>query len=78
MSADKCDLNRLHSTREEMRAILNAEVIVNICNECFGKVEQQIEFVCDNKSALRKLNNKADGFKKTPTIRFRGRVNLRN
>ena len=59
-SAEECSLNSLHSTREEMRAMLVAEIIIMLCNEEFGEVRQKIEFVCDSKGALGKLEKCVD------------------
>ena len=56
-SAEKCDFNNLHSTREEVRAALAAEILITECNKHFGKSEQHITLVCDNTSALNKLEH---------------------
>ena len=61
MSAEFCGLGQLHSTREEIRAVLAAEIIISECNYHFGQQMQNIELVCDNKSALTKARyNKND------------------
>ena len=52
MSAESCVHQQLHSTREELRAVVAAEAMIQICNEMFGFVPQRCHFVCDNKSAL--------------------------
>ena len=53
MSAETCDLNLLHSTREELRGNLAAEILVDTCNEHFGTDgKNAIEYVCDSKSAI--------------------------
>ena len=51
-SAETCGFRHLHSTREEMKAILSAEYVIRECNRFFGEVEQKVDFICDNKSAL--------------------------
>ena len=51
-SAEQCKHGYLHSTREEIRAALAAEGIIQIYNELFGSAPQNIRFICDNKSAL--------------------------
>ena len=53
----KCDFNNLHSTREEVRAALVAEILITECNKHFGKSEKHITLVCDNTSALNKLEH---------------------
>ena len=55
MSAENCGLGQLHSTREELRAVIAAEAIIQVCNTQFGTTNQNIEFICDNKSALGKI-----------------------
>ena len=54
-SAETCGLGHLHSTREEIRAVVAEEAIIKECNEHFGYSMQNIEFICDNKSALSKI-----------------------
>ena len=60
ISAESCGHGQLHSTREELRAVLVAEYIIRGCNMHFGKVEQKIEYICDNKSAIKKIIYKKD------------------
>lgn len=46
-------LRLLHSTREELRAILSAEILIDTCNEVFGTGNtNHMEFICDSRSAL--------------------------
>ena len=60
MSAETCGLNHLHSTREEMKAVVAAEAIINQCNLHFGNKTQRIDFICDNKSAIGKIKYTED------------------
>ena len=68
MSAEKCGLDQLHSTREEIRAVVAAEGIIGQCNNHFGATEQTIEFVCDNKSALGKIEYEGSEQKKVAPL----------
>ena len=52
MAAEECGHNHLHSTREEIKAVVAAEAIIKECNEYFGCSNQDIKFICDNRSAL--------------------------
>ena len=53
MSAEECPLGLLHSTREELRGILSAEILLSTCQETFGgQGVNSVEFICDSKSAL--------------------------
>ena len=55
-SAEECTLKSLDSTREELRANLAAEILLNQFNEAYGNSSQQtVNYVCDSKSALMKL-----------------------
>ena len=54
MSAEECNMNLLHSTREELRGILAAETLLDECNLSFGDESQNnVKFVCDNKNAIK-------------------------
>ena len=55
ISAEKCGHGHLHSTREEVKAVVAAEAIIKECNDYFGYINQNIKFICDNKSALGKI-----------------------
>ena len=55
MAAETCGLGHLHSTREELKAVVAAEAIIKHCNVHFGHTKQHIEFICDNKSAIGKI-----------------------
>ena len=68
MSAEKCGLDQLHSTREEIRDVVAAEGIIGQCNNHFGATEQTIEFVCDNKSALGKIEYEGSEQKKVAPL----------
>ena len=58
MSAEQCDLGLLHSTREELRGNLAAEIILDECNVKFGyEGTNVIEYVCDSKSAVKHLDS---------------------
>ena len=53
-SAERCDFNLLHSTREELRGNLAAEILMDEMNNRFGdEGVNEIEFICDSKSALK-------------------------
>jgi len=60
MCAESCGLNHLHSTREEIKAIVAAEAMIRECNKHCGTSHQTIDFICDNKSALGKIRYKND------------------
>jgi len=60
MCAETCGLNHLHSTREEIKAIVAAEALIRECNKHCGTSNQKIDFICDNKSALGKIRYKND------------------
>ena len=54
--AEECMLNSLDSTREELRANLVAEILLNQFNEAFGdEAHQTVNYICDSKSAMHKL-----------------------
>ena len=55
MSAEQCGLKQLHSTREEIRAVVAAEAMISECNKHFGYINHKIEYICDSKSALGKI-----------------------
>lgn len=65
MSAEECGHDQLHSTREEVRAMVAAEAIISECNLHFGNSQQKIKFICDNKSALGAIKNDENGNHKT-------------
>ena len=53
MSAERCTKGSLHSTREELRALLEAEMIIERCGDLWGRhCDRRITFICDSKSAL--------------------------
>ena len=52
-SAETCGHHHLHSTREELRAQLAAEVIINECGKHWGRDQKRnIQLVCDNRSTV--------------------------
>lgn len=56
MIAEECGLEMLHSTREELRGNLAAEVLFDICNKQFGDDgHNAVEYICDSKSAVEAL-----------------------
>ena len=58
MSAESCSLGLLHSTREELRGNLSAEIILDECNEKFGNEgNNTLLYICDSKSAIRHLES---------------------
>ena len=60
-SAEICNAGTLHSTREELRAILSAEMIINQCGILWGNAtERRITFICDSKSALSEVDVQKD------------------
>ena len=57
MSAEYYNFGLLHSTREELRGNLAAEIMVNKCNETFGcEGNNEVKYICDIKSASLKVN----------------------
>ena len=57
MSAEYCDFHLLHSTREELRGNLSAEILMNECNMLFGSEgNNEVNFICDSKSALKQVD----------------------
>ena len=72
-SAEECTLKSLDSTREELRANLAAEILLNQFNEAYGNSSQQtVNYVCDSKSALMKLGADTMKQKNNRSIRSRG------
>ena len=51
-SAETAPLYNLHSTREELRAILSAEIFLDKMGSIWGKKNIDITFVSDSTSAL--------------------------
>ena len=69
MSAESCGLGLLHSTREELRANLAAEILFDTCNETFGSGEKnEIEFICDSKSAVKTLQQDVEKLRLTSPL----------
>ena len=59
MSAEKCSNGSLHSTREELRAILSAELLLEQFGNKWGKFDRRVTFICDSKSALGEVDKPA-------------------
>ena len=56
MGAEECNLNSLHSTREELRANLMAEIILHRLNEKYGDDKtHKVRYICDSRSSLQNL-----------------------
>ena len=52
-SAETCDLGMLHSTREELRGNLAAEILLDMCVEQYGgECGNEVEYICDSRSAI--------------------------
>ena len=65
MSAEYCNKGTLHSTREELRAILAAEMIIQRCGDLWGKeCNRKITFICDSKIALSEVEIDSTKWKK--------------
>ena len=52
ISAEVCNHGALHSTREELRAIMSAELLLEKFSKRSGQYDRRVTFVCDSKSAL--------------------------
>ena len=53
MGAESCKLRSIHSTREEIWAMLGAEEIIDKRGELWGRNQyRKITFICDRNSAI--------------------------
>ncbi len=69
MSAESCPMNLLHSTREEIKANLAREIIINECSLHFTtRSTNKIKYICDSRSALAKLDNTSSKYKEPGLI----------
>ena len=69
-SAETCPLGLLHSTREELRALLSAEILIAMCNNLFGsKKKNEVEFICDSKSAIAAVTNEVKEMKESSPLK---------
>ena len=56
-SAERCGLYSIDWTREEIKALLTAEVMLNQLNGTAGQsIGQNVSFVCNSINAMRKVN----------------------
>ena len=60
-SAELCGYGHLDSTREELRAQLSAEIILDACGKQWGKKNQTVTYICDSKAALSVINKSKGG-----------------
>ena len=59
----------LHSTREELRANLSAEILFDSFNEVYGdEGHNQIKYICDNKSAVGTLTKDISHMRNTSPL----------
>ena len=64
MSAETCVHQLLHSTREELRAQLSAELLLDKFGSLWGRdIQRTVTMVCDSKSALHELSAKDEGWR---------------
>ena len=69
MSAEQCEFGLLHSTREELRGNLAAEILIDECNTRFGyENPNDIEFICDSKSALKIIESDISSLKQSQPL----------
>ena len=62
--AETCKLGSLHSTREEIRAMLGAEEIIDKCGELWGRNQfRKSTCICDSKNAIVEFEKPNDVYK---------------